>query len=68
MQRAKLQVQNQMLTLSWVKPHFGKIKCNTDAAMFDNNSTMGYGICASGTIWDNFYWVNQVTYTYLPRP
>ena len=45
MQRTKLQVQNQVLTHSWVKPHFGTIKCNTNAAMFDNNSTMGYGMC-----------------------
>ncbi|XP_024639931.1 uncharacterized protein [Medicago truncatula] len=45
MQRAKLQVQNQVLTPSWVKPRFGTIKCNTDAAMFDNNSTIGYGMC-----------------------
>jgi len=45
MQRAKYQEQNPTHTSSWVKPPTSTTKCNVDAAMFDNNTIMGYDMC-----------------------
>lgn len=45
MQRTKHQEKNLTRTSSWVKPPTGTTKCNVDAAMFDNNTIMGYGMC-----------------------
>ena len=45
MQRTKHQEQNPTHTSSWVKPPTGTLKGNVDAAMFDNNTIMGYGMC-----------------------
>ena len=44
MQRTKHQEQNLTHTSSWVKPPTGTTKCNVDAAMFDNNTIMRYGM------------------------
>jgi ribonuclease HI len=44
-QRAKLPMNNANTSLTWSKPPEGTIKCNVDAASFNNNSIMGYGIC-----------------------
>jgi ribonuclease HI len=45
MQRAKDQRFNTEQSTSWVKPPMGRIKCNVDAALFSNNTMMGYGMC-----------------------
>jgi len=45
MQRAKPQVQNTNHIISWVKLPSGVIKCDVDAAIFHNNTIVGYGIC-----------------------
>jgi len=44
-QRAKLPIQAANIPHAWSKPPAGTIKCNFDAAPFNNNSIMGYGIC-----------------------
>ncbi|XP_024636515.1 uncharacterized protein [Medicago truncatula] len=45
MQRAKAPIHNKNSEHAWIKPPVGMIKCNVDAAAFDNNSVMGYGMC-----------------------
>nr|ABN08723.1 Polynucleotidyl transferase, Ribonuclease H fold [Medicago truncatula] len=45
MQSAKTQPINPNHHISWVKPTGGMIKCNMDAAIFQNNVAAGYGIC-----------------------
>jgi hypothetical protein len=37
----------------WTKPQQGWIKCNVDAAIFNANTIMGYGICFRNST-DNF--------------
>jgi len=45
MQRVKLPMNNVDTSLTWSRPPEGTIKCNVDAAFFNNNSIMGYVIC-----------------------
>jgi len=45
MQRARVPVHNINSVHTWLKPPVGKIKCNVDAASFNNNSIMGHGMC-----------------------
>jgi len=45
MQRAKLPIQAANIPHAWSRPPAGTIKCNVDAACFNNNSIIGYGIC-----------------------
>jgi len=45
MQSAKTQPIDPDHHISWVKPPGGTIKCNMDAAIFQNNAVAGYGIC-----------------------
>jgi len=45
MECAKFQRFNTEQSTSWVKPLMGRIKCNVDAALFNNNTMMGYGMC-----------------------
>ncbi|RHN55891.1 putative RNA-directed DNA polymerase [Medicago truncatula] len=45
MQREKAPIHHANSVHSWIKPPIGTIKCNVDAAAFNNNSIMGYGMC-----------------------
>lgn len=45
MQRAKVPVHHAISAHTWIKPPVGKIKCNVDAAAFNNNYVMGFGMC-----------------------
>jgi ribonuclease HI len=45
MQRAKHPARPEDQHLIWTKPPVGHIKCNVDAAIFNNNTTMAYGLC-----------------------
>ena len=45
MQKAKFTQPNSDSNFSWTKPPNGTIKCNVDAATFNNNSMVGYGMC-----------------------
>ena len=45
MQRAKSQAHRPNHNTMWVKPQEGMLKCNVDAAMFQNNAIEGYGLC-----------------------
>jgi len=45
MQREKTQPLHLDHHISWVKPPGGTIKCNVDAAIFQNNAVTRYGIC-----------------------
>jgi len=45
MQKAKLPAHNAKHPPKWSKPLVGIIKCNVDAASFDNDSIKGYGMC-----------------------
>jgi len=45
MQREKASVRNEYSDYIWTKPDLGMIKCNVDAASFNSNTIMGYGMC-----------------------
>jgi ribonuclease HI len=45
MQKAKHPVTPQDQQPAWTKPQSGYIKCNVDAALFNNNTTMAYSLC-----------------------
>jgi len=45
MLHAKVPVHHAISTHTWIKPPVGKIKCNVDAAAFNNNFVMGFGMC-----------------------
>jgi len=45
MQHHKNQGQQVHHTVQWTKPPPPFFKCNVDCALFNNNSTAGYGIC-----------------------
>jgi len=45
MQRAKIWRFNTEHSTSWAKPPMGRMKCNVDVALFNNNTIVGYGIC-----------------------
>ncbi|XP_024633477.1 uncharacterized protein [Medicago truncatula] len=45
MQKVKFTQPNSDINFSWTKPLNGTIKCNVDAAVFNNNSMVGYGMC-----------------------
>jgi hypothetical protein len=45
MQRAKLPLHEAEAYHNWRKPSAGMIKCNVDAAAFNNNVIIGYDMC-----------------------
>ena len=45
LQKAKHLTRLPDQQLVWIKPQLGHIKCNVDAAFFNNNETMAYGMC-----------------------
>jgi len=45
MQKAKHPMTPQDQQPAWTKPQSGYIKCNVDAALFNNNTTMAYSLC-----------------------
>jgi len=51
MQRTRLSLQEDEAFHNWSKRLTGVIKCNVDAAAFNNNANMWYGMCFSDSTW-----------------